>query len=534
MHASFQSIAYQDTGYFTPIVADYLSGNQKLLPFLQHSANWQGLAASIESRKQSPVNRALLVEVLTQQYASLHLTTRLSQNLALLKQENTFTVTTAHQPNIFTGPLYFIYKCMHAIRLAESLQEQFPDNHFVPVYYMGSEDADLEEIGELTVGGIKLAWNTPQTGAVGRMKVDQALLDLITQMEGQTGVLPFGKELSDLWRSCFTKGKTISQAMLEMVHHLMGDKGLVVLIPDNPALKSVFTPIVLKELFTQFSHSLVEATNQQLAKYYKVQAAGRNINLFYLIDDKRERIEIQGNHWVVPALGIQFTQQEMEETCTQYPERFSANVILRGLFQEMILPNVAFIGGGGELAYWLELKQIFTEVRVPFPVLLLRNSFVFVNKTQAEKWIATGFPIPALFKTPENLIQQLAKENAGETLYLTAEIERLTQLYQQIYNQAIGVDKSLSEHVNALKNAAIEKLQSLEKKMLRAEKRKYAESEYRIQQIRSHIFPNNQLQERVENMALWYATWGKEWLEVIYQHSQPIAADFRIIILSEE
>jgi uncharacterized protein YllA (UPF0747 family) len=200
----------------------------------------------------------------------------------------------------------------------------------------------------------------------------------------------------------------------------------------------------------------------------------------------------------------------------------------------MILPNVAFIGGGGELAYWLELKQIFTEVKVPFPVLLLRNSFVFVNKTQAEKWVESGFPIPALFTTPENLIQQLAKDNAGETLYLTAEIERLTHLYQQIYNQATGVDKSLSDHVNALKNTAIEKLQVLEKKMLRAEKRKYAESEYRIQQIRSQIFPNNQLQERVENMALWYATWGKEWLEVIYQHSQPIAAEFRIIILGEE
>ena len=534
MQSSFQSIPDQETGYFTPIVADYLLGDEKLQPFLQHSPDWQGLASAIASRKQSPVNRELLVEVLTQQYASLNLTPRLSQNLAFLKQANTFTVTTAHQPNIFTGPLYFIYKCMHAIRLAESLHQQFPDNHFVPVYYMGSEDADLEEIGQLTIGGMKRVWNTPQKGAVGRMKVDQALLDLITGMEGQTGVLPFGKELSGLWRSCFTKGKTISQAMLEMVHQLMGDRGLVVLIPDNAQLKSVFTPIVLKELFTQFSHSLVEATNQQLAQQYKVQAAGRNINLFYLIGDKRERIELQGEQWVVPALQLSFSKHALEQECNLYPERFSANVILRGLFQEMILPNVAFIGGGGELAYWLELKQIFTEVKVPFPVLLLRNSFVFVNKTQAEKWLATGFPIHALFKTPENLIQQLAKENAGETLYLTEEIERITQLYQQIYNQATGVDKSLSDHVNALKNTAIEKLQALEKKMLRAEKRKYSESEYRIQQIRSNIFPNNQLQERVENMALWYANWGKQWVEVIYQHSQALATDFRIIILNEE
>lgn len=533
MHASFQSIAYQDTGYFTPIVADYLSGNEKLQPFQQHSPNLEGLSAAIAARKQSPVNRALLVEVLTQQYAALELSPLLVKNLQLLAIPNTFTVTTAHQPNIFTGPLYFIYKCMHAIRLAEFLQQQFPENHFVPVYYMGSEDADLEEIGQLSVGGMQLKWNTTQTGAVGRMKVDQTLIDLITQMEGQTGVLPFGKDLSEIWRSCFTKGKTIAQAMLAMVHHLMGDKGLVVLIPDNPLLKAVFTPIVLKELFSQFSHTLVETTAQQLSAHYKVQASGRNINLFYLLDDKRERIEKQGDQWVVPALGIQFTQQEIETECRQHPERFSANVILRGLFQEMILPNVAFIGGGGELAYWLELKKIFTEVNVPFPVLLLRNSFLLVSQSQADKWMQTGYPLTALFSKPENLILELAKEKAGDTLFLSSQMEKVTQLYQEIDHQATEIDKSLSDHVKALKNAAIEKLQALEKKMVRAEKRKYAESEYRIQQIRSTIFPNNQLQERVENMALWYALFGKDWLDAIYQHSEPIATNFRIIVISE-
>ena len=112
MQSSFQTIPYQDTGYFTPIVADYLMGNEKLQPFFQHPPNWNGLAEAITSRKQSPVNRELLVEVLTQQYATLTLTPRLLENLALLKQANTFTVTTAHQPNIFTGPLYFIYKCI--------------------------------------------------------------------------------------------------------------------------------------------------------------------------------------------------------------------------------------------------------------------------------------------------------------------------------------------------------------------------------------------------------------------------------------
>lgn len=535
MQSSLHTIPFQQTGYFTSIVSDYLSGKSTLQPFYQHTPDIAGIQKAIEARKKSPVNRKLLQSTLQEQYAGLELGEKLAQNIQLLGDENTFTITTAHQPNIFTGPLYFIYKCMHAIRLADFLNEQYPDFHFVPVYYMGAEDADLDEIGQVTVGGIQYVWKTPQTGSVGRMLVDQALIDIITQMEGQAGVLPHGAALSSIWRSCFTKGKTISRAMLEMVHALMGDRGLVVVNPDQPALKSCFTGIVTRELFTQFSHQLVEDTNQQLSQHYKVQASGRNINLFYLIENSRERIEqIADEVWAVPALQLQFSRKQLEDEIHQHPERFSANVILRGLFQEMILPNIAFIGGGGELAYWLELKSIFTETAVPFPVLLLRNSFLLLTKTQETKWLQTGFSMQDIFQQPAALIKQLVIQQAGSSLSLQAEIQQLQQLYQEIAKRAYHIDKSLQPHAGALEKAAIEKIEELEKKMLRAEKRKYAENEYRIQVMREQLFPKNSLQERTENMALFYARWGKAWLDAIYRQSQPIAVNFGMIVLPND
>jgi bacillithiol biosynthesis cysteine-adding enzyme BshC len=534
MHTSAQQIAYRHTGYFSDIVTSYLQGDPLLQPFYQHPPDWEGLEKAIAARKESIVDRKLLTEVLREQYQSCSPIAAVQQNIDHLALPTTFTVTTAHQPNLFTGPLYFIYKCLHAIKLAQALQQRHPDNHFVPVYYMGSEDADLEEIGQLTVGGIKLVWKTKQTGAVGRMKVDQPLLDMIAQMEGQTGVEPFGKELSIIWRTCFTKGKSIAQATHEMVHLLMGDYGLVVFNADHPRLKAAFIPTLWQELTTQFSHQAVAASIGELSQHFKVQAAGRDINLFYLLNDRRERIEKEGEHFTVPALQLRFTAEEMEEECRMHPDRFSPNVILRGVLQETLLPNVAFIGGGGELAYWLELLPVFRSAKQPFPVLLLRNSFLVLSELQHSKWLQTGCSLQEMFTPVDELITQLAQKEAGSSLELSKEKNELLECYKIIQQRAAAVDGSLQQHVEALQKAALEKVEALEKKMLRAEKRKYRESEYRITHIRENIFPQGQLQERVENMALGYARFGKDWINTLLDHSDAISQGFTMLTFHDK
>ncbi|MDE3253540.1 MAG: bacillithiol biosynthesis cysteine-adding enzyme BshC, partial [Bacteroidota bacterium] len=384
MEQTANYLPYESTGYFTKIVSDYLSCSPQLRPFYVHQPDMEGLKASLQARQSFDTPRKLLVEVLEEQYQRLPISDKVTANIQLLKKESTFTITTAHQPNIFTGPLYFIYKILHAVKLASELADQFPEYHFVPVYYMGSEDADLDELGFVEVGGQKLVWETKQTGAVGRMKVDKALIRLIHAIHGQAGVLPFGKEWTDLLFQTYTEGKTIQKATLDLVHQMFADFGLVVLIPDNGRLKTAFQSVVTKELTEQFSHAIVAETIASLGKTYKVQTGGRELNLFYLKDDKRERIEVHQDVYTVLGSGLSFTRQEILQELADYPERFSGNVILRGAFQETVLPNIAFIGGGGELAYWLELKNVFAAVGIPYPVLMLRNSFLLVSREQAD------------------------------------------------------------------------------------------------------------------------------------------------------
>lgn len=528
--SSVSSLPYAATGFYNDIVLDYISGDEKLRPFYQHSVSWAGMEAAMNARELAPVNRKVLVEALEQQYkaAGLNGEAAVDEAIQLLAEPTTYTVCTAHQPNIFTGYLYFIYKILHAIRLAESLRERYPEASFVPVFYMGSEDADLDELGKINLGGEKLAWNTNQKGAVGRMQT-KGLEPLLQRIEGQLSVLPYGPQLMQLLRTAYLESTDIQTATFHLVHELFKQYGLVVLIADQPDLKRIMQPVFEDDLFNQTASAIVTETVKRLSASYKVQANPRSINLFYLKDDIRNRIERTENGFVVVDTGIEFTVEEMKNELEQFPERFSPNVILRGLYQETILPNIAFIGGGGELAYWLELKELFQHYKVPYPVQVLRNSFLLVPENLAAKIDRMGFTLADFFQPTDELMNQLVKRDSSVQVHLSSELRDSQAFYQHLQNLAGKIDTTLVPHVQALEKQMLHRLKELEKKMLRAEKRKFSDQARQLQAIRSILFPNNSLQERVENFLPYYAQHGPAFIDKIYTESPALEQAFRIV-----
>lgn len=525
-------LPYRQTGYFSPTVLDYLDAKQAILPFLNHPVSIDGIKKSIREKQQFSTARVLLTDVLNKQYAGVTTTASVQQNIQSLLQPTTFTICTAHQPNIFTGPLYFVYKILHAVKTADLLNKTITDAHFVPVYYMGSEDADLDELGHFFVNGDKYQWDTQQTGAVGRMKIDAALIKLLNQLSGQLSVLPHGNEIIDLMKQCYQEGNTIETATFQLVNQLFGAYGLIILLPDNKELKAAFQPVIKQELLHAFSHQAVQETVARFPENYKAQASGREINMFYLIDDKRERFEKMGDSWTVLNTDLQFTEQELLAELDLHPERFSPNVILRPVFQEWILPNIAFIGGGGEIAYWLQLKGVFEKANVPYPMLIVRNSFMIIDKASNLLLKNLRFSLEDIFKTELALMNQLVKRDSETQLSLEKEKAALNDLYVSIKNIAGKVDNTLSDHTMALFTKALKKIESLEKKILKAEKKKFAAEQHKLSKLKSHLFPNNNLQERVENMMPFYAKWGRGFIDAIYKNSLTLEQEF--IILTEE
>jgi len=535
MKAHSDSVPYQDTGFFSKLIIDYLEKDNGLFPFYTHMPDMEGLKASIASRKQFNQDRELLFTALEQQYEGLDISPAIATNLAAIRQATTFTITTAHQPNILTGPLYFIYKILHAIRLANELKKTLPQYDFVPVYYVGSEDADLDELGHIFLNGEKLEWQTGQTGAVGRMNT-KGIEKLIARLEGEFGDKPFGKKMAELCRKAYLQNNTVQQATLWLVNELFKAYGLLVVIPDNALLKKAFNEVVKKELTTQFSYPLVQETIDRFSPNYKVQAAGRSINLFYLNDDgSRERIELkQPGEYLIVNKDISFSRDAILAELDQHPERFSTNVILRGVFQETILPNIAFIGGGGEIAYWLELKKVFEAADVPYPVLLLRNSFLLVLPKQQQSQQKLGLSTKELFFKEPDLVNELVKRNTHNKLDTKSEQDTVYKLYKQLQERGSAIDPTLKAHIAALHIRTLQGLAGLEKKMLRAEKRKHADVTAQVKQLHAALFPNGNLQERVDNFMPLYATYGDALVHVLLEHSQPLTESFTVLYIDQD
>ena len=523
-------LPYRQTNHFTKIILDYLDHSESLKPFYAHPTSLQGIQKAITNRQNFSTNRKVLVEELKKQYADVKTTNEVQKNIEALLSENTFTITTAHQPNIFTGPLYFIYKILHVIKLAEHCKASLPQYDFIPVFYMGSEDADLNELGHFHLNGEKMVWNTKQTGAVGKMKVDKEFLKLISQVEGQLTVLPFGNQIFSLVKSCYKEGTQIQDATFELINSLFGEYGLIVLIPDNAVLKKQAVKIFEDDLLNETPSVIVEQTANKLhAAGYKLQANPREINLFYLNEGVRERIVRKNSEFRIQNSELKFTQRDLLKELNDHPERFSPNVILRGTYQETILPNLVYIGGGGEIAYWLQLKDLFEHYKIPFPILLLRNSFLIVEKKWQEKISRLGFAVEDFFKPEQELINKLVVRETKNEIKLNGNFTDAEKLYESLKKQAVTVDASLAQHVEALKTQSLYRLQELEKKILRAEKRKFTDQQRQIHTIKEKLFPKNGLQERIDNFMYYYAKSGRDFIHQVYQYSLSLEEEFVII-----
>lgn len=533
LQKAFQSecIPYSETGKFSKIILDYISDSPTLREFYKIPVSIEGIQQAIESRKKFPTDRKLLVEGLQKQYEGINSGDRVFANLTLLQDINTFTICTAHQPNILTGHLYFVYKILHAVKLCRHLKQELPQYNFVPVFFMGSEDADLAELNHIVVDQKRYEWKTGQHGAVGRMKVDKELIQLIDALEGRLAIEKYGSEIIALIRECYQINFTIEHSTFLFVHQLFKDFGLVIFLPDTPFFKKPMIPVFEQDLFSHISSEVVIETSHKLSKAYNVQATPREINLFYLSDGIRNRIVQNGEKFSVNQTALSFTKEQLLDELQHHPEHFSPNVILRGLMQEILLPDIAFVGGGGEVAYWLQLKGLFEKFKVPFPMLVLRNSFLIIEKKYANLLKKLNLQPQDIFNTEEQVLTNIVRVHSMHDLSLTTEKKDMATLYNLILQKVTQIDSTLQKHILALQKKQQGLLSALEKKLLRAEKRKFHAQKNQLRKIFAELFPSGGLQERSENFTTYYAKWGSTFFELICQHS--LTLEERFCILTE-
>jgi bacillithiol biosynthesis cysteine-adding enzyme BshC len=525
-------LPFEKTGFFSKAMLDYLAKKESIQPFYNNDPNIVGFKNQIEEKGKSfnLQSRTTLSQSLEKQYQGFNLSEATQNNIALLKQKNTFTVTTGHQLNLFTGPLYFLYKIFSTINLAEEISEKFPTKNIVPVYWMATEDHDFDEINYFNFQEKKVQWNRESGGAVGRFSTE-GLDDVFQEFSSHLGSSKNAKELKELFSKGYLEQTTLADATRYIANELFKEYGLVILDGDDLALKKLLAPIVKDELKNQTSFHSVSKTIAALEKKYKIQVNPRTINLFYIGENSRERILFENGTYKINNTDRTFSKEEILKEVDENPLAFSPNVIMRPLYQEVVLPNLCYIGGGGEIAYWFELKSYFEKVSVPFPILLLRNSVQIVSEKQQKKLATLKISHQDLFLKQQELLSKKVLENTEVDVDFNRKINDLKNQFSELKEVAKKTDISFIGAVNAQEKKQIKGLEHLQKRLLRAEKRRQKELVDRITTLQNQLLPNQSLEERQRNFSDYYLAYGNPFLENLKETLKPLAHQFTIIEL---
>lgn len=516
-----RSVPLAEAGGFSRMFLDYLAQAPALSPFYRYAPDQQGLDRALAQRQFPQAQRQVLQQVLRRQYEGLPDAAVSLAAIERLGQGNTFTVTTGHQLNVMTGPLYFIYKIATVIGLARQLKERHPDCEFVPVYWMATEDHDYEEIRSFRLEGRTYRWQHPQpAGPVGRLSLD-GMPELFSQR----------KDLPELVRQAYLQSDNLAQATRKLVHALFGQYGLICLDADAPELKALARPLMRADLLEGIPYREVERSNQALqAAGYGSQAYVRPLNFFYMEGHLRERIEHTPEGYAVLNTSLRFTPEALEALIEQHPERFSPNVLLRPAYQETILPNLAYIGGPAEVVYWLQLYGMFQALQVPFPQLLPRLFAGLLTGRQQSQLDALGFAPQELRATEPELRNAFIERHSSADYLLSQEKRELQALYARIAQKATQVDNTLLAHVQAEEKRMQAHLAHTEHKMRKSEQRRHSDGIGQLLRLREALYPGGGLQERTDNFLNAYLK-NPAFIGKLIQELPPLGFQFHYIAL---
>jgi bacillithiol biosynthesis cysteine-adding enzyme BshC len=526
------SISYQKSGYFTKLIVDYLDEKPELKALYNRFPKLENFKGQIEEKGENYLqeNRNTLVSSIQNQYKGFQVSETTQHNIALLSGSKTFTITTGHQLNLFTGPLYFLYKIVSTINLCATLKKEYPEYNFVPVYWMATEDHDFEEINYFSFKNVKIKWNKESFGPVGRLST-AGLEEVAAVFATELGIGQNADYLKELFKKSYLRHDNLAAATRFLANELFSAQGLVIIDGDDVALKQLFVPYIKKELLNQVSFSRVSETNTLLEKEYQIQVNPREINLFYIEDNLRERIIFEDNQFKVNNTKLAFSENEILELLHNHPEKFSPNVILRPLYEEIILPNLCYIGGGGEISYWLQLKSNFEANKITFPIVLVRNSIVLATQKQLQKSDKLQLAWSDLFRNQQELFNDKTKEFSQFKIDFSEQKEHLKQQFEKLQDIANQTDKSFIGAVNAQRTKQLKGLENLEKRLLKAEKRVHAEKLELILLLQNELFPNQGLQERKANFSEFYLDVDGELVAKLLQYLKPLESNFTIISL---
>jgi bacillithiol biosynthesis cysteine-adding enzyme BshC len=417
-------------------------------------------------------------------------------------------VVTGQQVGLFGGPSFCILKALTAVLMAEKAGA-------VPMFWLATEDHDLEEVNTVNLAAgdhlQKFTVNVPhREGApVGTI----AFTDEITAATQQVEAL-FGKsEISELLAASYRKGETFGTAFAKFYTKVFAEMGVVFLNPLDKELHAIAQPVLRAALekSEEINQALVTRNKELEAAGYhaQVKVTPSHTLCFYFEDGARTPVRHQDGEFFIGERKL--AAAELLHETERCPEKFSANVLLRPLMQDYLLPTLCYIGGPAEVAYFAQIEVVYRKLANRVTPVVPRIFATLIEPRIAKLMDRYQLSLTDLFNTPEKTRELVASRALPDSILKSFDLaaEHVDKALALIQEPLEKLDKTL---VDAADNAGSKiryQLQGIRDKAARAEARKNTEVLRHADELIIALYPNKELQEREIGGAYFLLKYGK-------------------------
>ncbi|RJP15661.1 MAG: bacillithiol biosynthesis cysteine-adding enzyme BshC [Candidatus Abyssobacteria bacterium SURF_5] len=447
------------------------------------------------------------------------------QNIDKLSESNTVAVVTGQQPAIFTGPLYTIYKTITAIKLARHISQRH-NIPAVPIFWNASEDHDFQDVRHVEFVNrdnrlISLMYE-PQADVEGKsifdIPLEPSLSFLIDLLEGDTDTTEFKPYLVNLLRNSLGRCYSLADWFSHLLQALFNPYGLIILDAHLPPCRQLARPVVGREIKTPLRSSrLINEAGiqlQALGYHRQIERKEDEVNFFFYAQGRRNKVRFRQGRFIVDRIGLEYDQAEMLDMLAQEPQRFSPSAALRPLVQDHILPTIACVGGPGEIAYFAQMRNVYSFFDLVMPVIYPRARAVLVEATVAKILERYGLHVEDMPKNRKELLQMTAAHKSGRPIVQACDrkLEVIQMLLDELRREVAEVETTLVEPIDKLKRKIGEEMDRLREKLVSAQQTDLDVAEQQIDKLKTNLFPEGKEQERVLNIFPFLFAYGIQFI----------------------
>ncbi len=509
------------------IFQDFVNDPQKVRDFYplyyKDNTSWQTIIHKLLS-KNADYNQ--LCAILEKQNVNFGIAQNINDNINRLASGSSFAVITGQQTGIFTGPLYTIYKALTTIKLSRYLSEKYQMD-FVPIFWIESNDHDLDEANHIYLLNFesdltKIEYNPPQYIPDSSMKdviIDDNFALVIDELERFLPNTDFKSEIFHIIRDSYQPSKSISYGFGRMMSHLLGKYGLILLDPSDQEIKRLMLPIFQKEIENPLRS--VEIINdagrnlKMLGYESQIEKTDDSTCIFIEIDGARRKLYYRNNRFEFDHIDMVLTRGELSETLQIAPWRFSPNVALRPIVQDYLLPTAVYVAGPGEIAYFAQLKQLYSYFGVNMPIIYPRASMTIIEGKVQRVMEKNKLEITDLLENYDKLFSRLSREHAPVEIEVLIESSRssISKIFQSLSSELSCIDPNLANIVESARKKVDLQITILKDKAYQSQRGRDEVTKNQVKRACMNVFPEGKPQERVFNIVQYLTLYGMGFID---------------------